>query len=35
MKMANLYLSARIPVITPRLAVEYFFVCSPRHQQGR
>lgn len=35
MKMANLYLNASIPVITPRLAVEYFFVCSPRHQQSR
>jgi SAM-dependent methyltransferase len=29
-KAANMHMSANIPVISPRLAVEYFFVCSRR-----
>ena len=29
-KAANMHLNANIPFISPRLAVEYFFVCSPR-----
>lgn len=28
-KAANMRLSANIPLISPRLAVEYFFICSP------
>jgi SAM-dependent methyltransferase len=33
-KAANMRLNANIPLISPRLAVEYFFICSPR-QRGR
>ena len=29
-KAANMQLNANIPFISPRLAVEYFFICSPR-----
>ena len=29
-KLANMHLNVRVPVITSKLAVEYFFVCSPR-----
>ena len=29
-KAVNMRLNANIPLISPRLAVEYFFVCSPR-----
>jgi SAM-dependent methyltransferase len=27
---ANMHLNVNIPVLSPRLAVEYFFICSPR-----
>ena len=27
---ANMHVNVNIPVLSPRLAVEYFFVCSPR-----
>ena len=30
LKAANMYLNVNIPVISRRLAVEYFFICSPR-----
>lgn len=30
LKAANMHLSANIPVIGPKLAVEYFFICSRR-----
>ena len=26
----NMHLNARFPLITPKLAVEYFFICTPR-----
>lgn len=29
-KAINMRIDANIPVISPRLAVEYFFICSPR-----
>jgi SAM-dependent methyltransferase len=29
-KAANMYFNFNVPVLSPRLAVEYFFVCSPR-----
>jgi SAM-dependent methyltransferase len=29
-KAANMHLNTNIPGISPRLAVEYFFICSPR-----
>lgn len=29
-KAANMYLNVNVPLLAPRLAVEYFFVCSPR-----
>jgi len=29
-KAANMHINVNIPVITQRLAVEYFFICSPR-----
>ena len=29
-KAANMHLNMNIPVLSPRLAVEYFFICSPR-----
>jgi SAM-dependent methyltransferase len=29
-KAANMHMNLNVPVISPRLAVEYFFVCSPR-----
>jgi SAM-dependent methyltransferase len=29
-KLANMYLNVNLPYITPKLAVEYFFVCRPR-----
>ncbi len=29
-KAANMYLNANIPFVSPLLAVEYFFVCTPR-----
>jgi SAM-dependent methyltransferase len=29
-KAANMHLKANIPLVGPRLAVEYFFICSPR-----
>lgn len=29
-KAVNMHLNASIPVISPRLAVEYFYICSPR-----
>ena len=28
-RVANMYLNMNIPFITPRLAVEYFFICAP------
>jgi SAM-dependent methyltransferase len=30
LKAANLRLNANIPWVSPKLAVEYFFICSPR-----
>lgn len=30
LKAANMYVKANIPVVGPRLAVEYFFICSRR-----
>ena len=33
-KAANMHLNANIPFISPRLAVEYFFVCSPAEAPG-
>lgn len=32
MRAANMRLNANVPVLTPRLAVQYIFVCSPRDQ---
>lgn len=29
-KAANMHINVNLPVITQRLAVEYFFICSPR-----
>jgi SAM-dependent methyltransferase len=29
-KAANMHMNANIPFVSPRLAVEYFFICSPR-----
>ncbi len=29
-KAANMHLNVNVPGISPRLAVEYFFICSPR-----
>jgi cyclopropane fatty-acyl-phospholipid synthase-like methyltransferase len=29
-KAANMHVNARIPLVSPALAVEYFFICSPR-----
>lgn len=29
-RVPNMYLDINIPFITPRLAVEYFFICAPR-----
>jgi|SRR5215471_1901358 len=29
-KAANMHLNANIPLISPALAVDYFFICSPR-----
>jgi len=29
-RLANMHLNLRIPVLTSKLAVEYFFVCTPR-----
>jgi SAM-dependent methyltransferase len=29
-RAVNMHVSANIPVVSPKLAVEYFFVCSPR-----
>lgn len=31
-KAVNMHVSANIPLISPVLAVEYFFICSPRRQ---
>jgi SAM-dependent methyltransferase len=33
LKRANMHLNISIPFVAPRLAVEYFFVCSPRRQE--
>ena len=33
-KAANMHLNADIPFISPRLAVEYFFICSPAEAPG-
>ncbi len=33
-KAANMHLNANIPFISPRLAVEYFFICSPAEAPG-
>lgn len=33
-KAANMHVNLRIPLISPRLAVEYFFICSPRRPAG-
>jgi hypothetical protein len=30
MRAANMRLNINIPVVSPALAVEYFFICSPR-----
>lgn len=30
LKAANMHLNANIPIVSPRLAVEYFFICSAR-----
>ena len=30
LRAANMYTNIRIPLISPALAVEYFFICSPR-----
>ena len=29
-KAVNMHMNMNIPVVSPRLAVEYFFICSPR-----
>ena len=29
-KSANMYVNLNVPMLSPRLAVEYFFICSPR-----
>lgn len=34
-KAVNMHVSANIPVISPVLAVEYFFICSPREAGKR
>lgn len=31
-KAVNMHVSANVPLISPVLAVEYFFICSPRRQ---
>jgi cyclopropane fatty-acyl-phospholipid synthase-like methyltransferase len=31
-KAANMHVNANIPVLSPRLAVDYFFICSPRRR---
>lgn len=33
-KAANMHLNVNIPVVSPLLAVEYFFICSPRGTGG-
>ena len=30
LRAANMHMRANIPLVGPRLAVEYFFICSPR-----
>ena len=30
MKAANMHINANVPFISRALAVEYFFICSPR-----
>lgn len=34
-KAVNMHLNADIPLISPKLAVEYFFICSARKQTGQ
>ena len=33
-KTANMHINMNIPVISPMLAVEYFFICSARSSRG-
>jgi SAM-dependent methyltransferase len=33
LKAANMHFNVNIPALTPALAVEYFFICSARHQR--
>ena len=32
-RFINMHMNMNIPVISPKLAVEYFFICSPREQK--
>ena len=34
LRAANMHINVNIPVIGPALAVEYFFICSPRKATG-
>lgn len=34
LKAANMHINLNIPIISPVLAVEYFFICSPRESSG-
>ena len=34
LRTANMRLNVNVPVLTPRLAVEYFFMCSTRDHAG-
>jgi SAM-dependent methyltransferase len=33
-KAANMHLNMNVPIISPILAVEYFFICTPRARMG-
>ena len=35
LRAVNMHLNANVPFVTRRLAVEYFFICSPRRSHGR
>jgi cyclopropane fatty-acyl-phospholipid synthase-like methyltransferase len=33
-KAANMHVNVNIPLVSPMLAVEYYFICSPRESRG-
>ena len=33
-KLANMHVNLNVPLLSPKLAVEYFFLCSPRPDQS-